>query len=402
MPVKHGYLLPEIINPERICVQLNIPNDQRHLLAFWGQLAELGSALNWDNDENHTALQVSAVWRDVYKIARDNFYGDGCMGCCPDELYINVQQYRADQRAQQQLNRMMDDPDIGTAASFGAPSTFNGDNSDARQWALCRTINRLIRSTFDTMAMGYNLASDIVEFTQRYFPSAQPLAGFFAEITNAITGNILNGLANDCEAMRAVACCMRDNLTGQDTTIDNLQNSLGDCNFSFGSNEAQIAYMVNSALQSDDNARAFIASMNEDYQSAGSSTGANAQDCDCDCDCIETIIPVDFMGTGCEFEYMGGCVWKVTQSTPYTPTPHYQASIADQLGRCFYASVPSNPYFVQATSDHDVLTCAGVQNGTVGGWEGGCYKTAWWRVGLVPMVTYYKLEVKQLGDEGCA
>lgn len=321
--------------------------------------------------------------------------------CCPDTNIINMNIYRAEVRAQQQLNRMIDDPEEGTAASFGAPSTFNGDNSDARNWALCRTINRLVRSTFDTMAMGYDLASDVVEFTQRYFPSAQPLAGFFAEITNAITREMLDALSEDCAAMRAVACCLRDGLTGQDTTIENLQSALGDCGFTFGSHEAQIAYMVNSALQSTDNARAFIANMNEDYESAGQQSGASASDCDCDCDCTETIIPVDWYGTGCQFEYVGNCTWRITNSTPYTETPHYQASVADQLGRCFKTSVPDEPYTIQGVADHNVDNCDGTNSTYVGGWVGGCVLKAWWRCGIDEMDTYMKFEIKKLGEEGC-
>ena len=232
MPAKHGYLLPTIVNPDRICIQLEIPNEQFHILAFWGQLEALGSAMSWDNDPDHKALPVSAVWRDVYKVARDNFYGDGCMGCCPDEINISYQTYRQTQVNYQQFLSMMDDGD--TAASFNAPSTFNGDDSTARQYALCRTINRLINSSFNDAAMAMGAGNDVLNAINNGTITGNPLNGIVGNFVHGLLADHLQDLIEDCDAIRAVSCCFRDALTGQDTTIENLQAALGGCGFGFG------------------------------------------------------------------------------------------------------------------------------------------------------------------------
>lgn len=370
MAAKHGYLLPEVVDPERICVQIEIPNDQRHLLAFWGQIEALGSALSWDNDPEHTALPVSAVWRDVYKIARDKFYGEGCMGCCPDELEVDYNTYRQTQINYQQFLRMMDDGD--TAASFGAPSTFDGDASPNRQYALCRTVNRLVHSAFNDAAMALQTAADVARMISFGSP-VQPISGIVGTAVSTLTRQLLRNLASDCDAIREVSCCLREALEGQDTTIENLQGALGGCEFGFGSNQAQIASMVNSVIQNRDNARAVIAAMNEDYESAGMESGASAQDCECDCECED----LDIVALNdCVVTPLGNCQWRITQ-TNYTPMgisdpfcggddrKQYVIEFANHDGACIDV-IGAN----QAMAGYDQIGCDDIPISGVGGGGG--------------------------------
>lgn len=68
-----GYRLPTVIDPDEfICVQINVPNDLHHIIAFWGALRELGYWWNWERDEQRRGRDVAAVWRRVIEEARSS------------------------------------------------------------------------------------------------------------------------------------------------------------------------------------------------------------------------------------------------------------------------------------------------------------------------------------------
>lgn len=255
--------------------------------------------------------------------------------CCGEGNYISYSVWYNQQRTYQQNLQLIDDGD--TAASFGAPPTFNGDASPNRQYALCRAVNNFVVSALNSQAMALNTIADIQEWLHRYAPTAQPIIGVVADLFENWTESLLNELVEDCEAIREVACCMTAGLSGQDTTIPNFAAALGDCGFSFGSHEAQIAAMVNRAAQDPNNARAFIATLQNEYERAGTSGGANPAECDCDCPCDSSDFqPVDYLGTGCQFQYYGNCVWGIKSNSEANPN----ASMRDAQGRIFKVSSP--------------------------------------------------------------
>ena len=68
-----GWILPQTIDPDRVCVQLNIPNDPDHIAAFWGALWELTYWNKWQRDPDHKGTEVAQVWKDVWlKAVADN------------------------------------------------------------------------------------------------------------------------------------------------------------------------------------------------------------------------------------------------------------------------------------------------------------------------------------------
>jgi len=59
--------LPLVVDPPTsICYQIPVPNDIYHLAAFKGAIYELAKAYSWGNDDAHTALDVAAVWLDIF------------------------------------------------------------------------------------------------------------------------------------------------------------------------------------------------------------------------------------------------------------------------------------------------------------------------------------------------
>jgi len=61
------WVLPEVIDPpDRLCFQIEVPNDKFHIAAFKGALYTLTSAVSWADDLDHTAKAVAAVWAEIY------------------------------------------------------------------------------------------------------------------------------------------------------------------------------------------------------------------------------------------------------------------------------------------------------------------------------------------------
>jgi|SRR5882724_5375308 len=60
------WVLPDVIDPPRICFTVPVPNDRKHIAAFRGALYNLTSARFWQDDLAHTALLVAKVWQDIY------------------------------------------------------------------------------------------------------------------------------------------------------------------------------------------------------------------------------------------------------------------------------------------------------------------------------------------------
>jgi hypothetical protein len=81
MPKKDGgWLLPEVLNPPMRCVSFEIPDDQNHMMAFWGALNELTYWFNWQRDDAHTAREVSYKWQLLIQAAHDRFLSENPCG----------------------------------------------------------------------------------------------------------------------------------------------------------------------------------------------------------------------------------------------------------------------------------------------------------------------------------
>lgn len=68
------WVLPDVVDPDRLCIQIEVPNDPAHIAAFRGALLNLANAYRWADDPAHTAKDVALVWRDII----DNMGEWGC------------------------------------------------------------------------------------------------------------------------------------------------------------------------------------------------------------------------------------------------------------------------------------------------------------------------------------
>lgn len=77
-----GWTLPETVNPDRVCLKLEIPNDFFHLAAFWGAMLSLSYWFNWARDTHGTGKAAADVWFDVFMKAQTAFI----VGCHDNPL----------------------------------------------------------------------------------------------------------------------------------------------------------------------------------------------------------------------------------------------------------------------------------------------------------------------------
>lgn len=85
-----GYRLPQVINPERFCVQVEVPKDLFHMAAFSGALYELTRWWNWERDDQHRGRDAAAVWLGIYQsvAAQMNIELQNCAEGCNVEFII--------------------------------------------------------------------------------------------------------------------------------------------------------------------------------------------------------------------------------------------------------------------------------------------------------------------------
>ena len=129
------WLLPTVVDPARICLQIEIPNDANHIRAFWGALNELARAWNWEWDGNFTGRDVAYVWNEIIQQASINFYNgvecDMALDCAEVNACLPEAQNFID--LQEAVNDVV--TDIDTIKQGGEdgnvyPDTFPDFNND--------------------------------------------------------------------------------------------------------------------------------------------------------------------------------------------------------------------------------------------------------------------------------
>lgn len=76
------WVLPEVVHPlETVCYQIEVPKDRAYIGAFLGAIFLLTKPYAWGDDDDHTALEVGAVWREIF----DKLQKNNCTICPPGE-----------------------------------------------------------------------------------------------------------------------------------------------------------------------------------------------------------------------------------------------------------------------------------------------------------------------------
>jgi len=82
-----GYTLPAVVDTDRLCFPVSVPNDPHHIAAFFGALYDLTQWYNWQRNEEHTALDVAAVWKSTFNDLSDQYQNGQIYPICGGLLF---------------------------------------------------------------------------------------------------------------------------------------------------------------------------------------------------------------------------------------------------------------------------------------------------------------------------
>lgn len=118
------YTLPEVIDPPRGCVTIEIPLDFYHQVAFWRALFTLCFWFNWQRDDDKRGKDAAAVWYDIYQKARTVYEGQGFI-CAMFDIRLKPGSDCIIQETQDGGSTWVDAIDMSLCATETANSVFD-------------------------------------------------------------------------------------------------------------------------------------------------------------------------------------------------------------------------------------------------------------------------------------
>lgn len=176
-----------------------------------------------------------------------------------------------------QLELTLEELDDGTIGSFapGYPDVGwdadSGDETqaekDRRQAALCWAVAQYIAEVLRQAAAYVGELATIIQVLGGILAFLNPPAGFALSTLGLLTKTFFQALIEDPAAVSNVICCMYDGLTGVPVSFASFRESISDCGFEFGSNEAQIAGVLGQLNTDETNYRLFVRFVAKSYGS---------------------------------------------------------------------------------------------------------------------------------------
>lgn len=410
------YELPEIVDPEKISFCIAIPNEIWHIRAFWGAMWTLTRPYNWGDDEDHTALAVAQVWRDLWYQNFQDWETRECMTdpCCPDtnELLTKIiNLLEGGMTADIRFNGGTTPPD--TTAGDCAPVFFDHDDGETdpevlgqREKALCITCERYVKAVLLTALQEMGTPTVLVDWVGSQIPQTVPLS--LSKLT-VVYPSFLEGLAAFFDALsggmelEAIVCRMIAALSGDmNNTFTNFKNSLSDLTDDPAALLVPLIGLVSTTNGVKNNYMAF----NEALEQANDED-LSAYSCPCEepaagyCD-----EPLDLTtsttwsaGQGATITLVAPDVYHIVQNT--SEFGSYYASIEESSGRCLKFEV-ADGYTFQSVLLYNWVGCCdeGDGEGGTGSFAGNRYtKIQWHATGDVPIDTYIKITCEDCCDE---
>lgn len=263
------WLVPVVVDPvERICVQLEIPNDLHHIAAFFGALDQLGMAYNWEDsyaDGSDTAYVWQAIITNAANLVR---IGESCMDCgdvrdCLDVDPVSLAEGGAisvifDGAAESHiddLEALYDDvtpqsvfPDIITTAA-----SADGNDDDA----LCYALRGFVGFYAALKLHGISIDSNDGSYWDRIKSAAvyvwQTLKSYAGNIWGLLTGTVPLADAKasliDDDEIEGLACCLWEEIRTAPLTETTWNSAINAC---------EMANNIGVMLKSDNATRTYI------------------------------------------------------------------------------------------------------------------------------------------------
>jgi len=296
---KSKWLLPTVISPpDTICVEIEIPNDDGHIRAFWGAINELAMAWNWEESYD-AGSDVAYVWNSAIELAVEKVRtGVNCMpyllrmsvsDVCQVEQSTNGGASWTDAfnlkdcielavrplfddlndlvtvTAENLLQELLDKWD-GSVGSISTSVIYDGSgDDDFRDFALCNILQLLVPAMCEAeiakRAAQADVWSDIGDvlravgevafaFGYPYVTIAAGIASAVVEFGSAAWVAVSTEALDNAAAQENVACCMYNEMQGGTPSQSSFASALDGCDFTFGTFEAQIAGAISPMLVS--------------------------------------------------------------------------------------------------------------------------------------------------------
>lgn len=319
-----------------------------------------------------------------------------------NNLIQQFNQYSTINNNYQLLNQLIYDGNPQSIAP-NIGDNWNDTGDDLGNGGLCAAIKLYIDACI------YNKTNEVVQdaiaegavanaIIAAMMAAAVPSAGITAAIGAIVAGVNLavalsveawNESVHDPAAKRKVYCCMYDSLKDVAVSEASIQTSVNDCGFDVGTNESNIAAVINDANQAHDNYLAFLRAMN---------TNPDTNDAECLCDCDTDIVLEDFAGTGCVITPMGNCIFRFVQPTitHVGENDVYYFSFREIMSRCLLIEDSGDPAHPTAPVGFytTAVDCEGTETNFTGGF-GGEGRSVHWFQGIPNSTTYYKITLAE-------
>lgn len=314
MTKRQRYLLPSPTTGYDVdCVRVYIPSNETYRQAFWDHLRKLSKWTTWEHTGkgNTDAADAAGVWRTLVEATvTEYFLYGGCTmpyvtdvtGACPGgqitldwsddtqsvidltclfstseaigaatDSIINVAAYANlatlvsawDGSDPTSINSNA--PDVTWIKQDGDTSQEITDRDDALCYAAKALIDMICGMEMQRRNVGVGMAGiglAVLAVLLAFVPAVGPLlsAAILAALGVAKTAfdTLSDAILTDNDARADVACCMYSNLRALDVTPYYFSQSLNDCCFTGGSNEAQLSGACAYILSEEDVFVAFV------------------------------------------------------------------------------------------------------------------------------------------------
>jgi len=376
-----GYLLPEVVNPDRVSFCIEIPNDFNHILAFWGQMSALGFWWSWQRDEAHTGKDAAAVWSELFDINFNSYMENSGTGCnqvtqyCCDETNDLLRQMLAIMQGGFKIVPITQELPSDFTVDC-TPDGFTGNEDETptekikRQNALCLAVNRWLVSILGNRADKMNQSSKLNDiWALGGFTAPPKMYAQIQYVEFAFTVAQLQTIIDDETAFQIVACKIIQELANEGNTFSIFKKLMQDVydEVSAEENVAQtlVALVAQKYATDRVNYTLFSKELERAYEDINDGD-------DYACLCFGGVCDVEEFDLISENDAtvinLGGGVWQFTQNTVIVDggdVQRFYIKFRDAYWRCFNHISSS-----VGQSYYQIYNCAGVFGEGVGGGGG--------------------------------
>lgn len=404
-----GYELPDDLHPETIKFCIEVPNEFFYLQAFWGAMWTLTRPYNHADDDDHTAIEVASVWRDLWFENHKDFQERLCMTeCCDDTNDLLRKILKVIEGGFKIVPLEMSLPSDFIVDC--TPDNFEGNTDDdeteqaQRTNALCLAVTRWMIAIMYHWALDMNLMTRLDDVLALASMDNQPnFTPKLDRVAQFQTVPQFNQILNSDDGFTKAVCLIVVNMRERGNTFSEFKIAIDQAELQARDDEddavqiaAEMAYFYG---QSRINYTIFSKELEQSFEDI---KNGDTFECPCEpetppayCDeALELIVSDDWTGsTGTTITLVAPDIYRIVQNTPAGGGIHY-AAIEESGGRCLRFEIPPVEYTYQAATIYNAKGCCddADSSAVVGDFIGGLFKSVQFAPsGTNPIDTHIKI-----------